>query len=448
VLDNSNYNILALRKIKTRMNKPIFLVLIALLLSAMSCEDFQISEKYVIEKISYLASDQLRGRATFSPEIDTAAHYIAQEFKKAGLEEFGGSIDHLQSFSRYEVRSGESELRLDGEIIEEDNYLTLLNNSSISWNNNADVILTYVGPEDDFNEEFGRFRRNDDNLLVIVDPIHAENYGRYSWYFSRPNRIAELGKGRSFVMALSDKKNITNYSFKATPAVEKRDLSNVVGMIEGERTDEYVLFSAHYDHLGIRNANEAGDSIANGANDDASGTVAVMALARYFATQPKPERSIVFVAFTAEEMGGYGSAYFKDQINPDELIAMFNIEMIGKPAVSGPNTAWITGWDKSNFGSLMKTSAEGSEYDFYPDPYPKQRLFYRSDNSRFARLGVPAHSISTTAIDVDQDYHKVTDEVATLDVSHLTNTIKAILRGSKGIISGEQTPSRIDPNSL
>ncbi|NNE35284.1 MAG: M28 family peptidase, partial [Rhodothermales bacterium] len=156
----------------------------------------------------------------------------------------------------------------------------------------------------------------------------------------------------------------------------------------------------------------------------------------------------IFAAFTAEEMGGYGSRYFSQQLNPDQIVAMFNIEMIGKPAVSGPNSAWITGFDRSDFGTILQRAVEGTEYEFYADPYPTQNLFYRSDNATLARLGVPAHSISTTPIDVDQDYHKVSDEIETLHLDHLTNTIKAIAAGAKTIVSGEQTPTRVDPEKM
>ena len=218
-------------------------------------------------------------------------------------------------------------------------------------------------------------------------------------------------------------------------------------MLEGKRKNEIVVFSAHYDHLGVRSGAEA-DSIANGANDDASGTTAVIELAKYFASMGKPERTIYFVAFTAEESGGYGSRHFSEQVNPDEIVAMFNIEMIGKPAVEGPNTAWITGFDRSDFGTILQEAVEGTVFSFYADPYPDQNLFYRSDNATLARLGVPAHSISTTPIDVDPDYHQVSDEVSTLDLEHLTNTIKAIAAGAVTIVSGEKTPTRIDPQTV
>ncbi|MEO9884041.1 MAG: M28 family peptidase, partial [Balneola sp.] len=123
-------------------------------------------------------------------------------------------------------------------------------------------------------------------------------------------------------------------------------------------------------------------------------------------------------------------------------------EMIGKPAVEGPNTAWITGFEKSSFGELLQKSAEDTIYEFYPDPYPNQNLFYRSDNATLARLGVPAHTISTTPIDVDPDYHKVSDEFETIDIAHLTNTIRAISQAAVGIVSGQDTPTRVDASQL
>ena len=227
---------------------------------------------------------------------------------------------------------------------------------------------------------------------------------------------------------------------------EEYELANVVGMISGNRTDEFVLFSAHYDHIGILPGGE--DTIANGANDDASGTTAVIELARYFKSQPKPERTLLFVAFTAEERGGLGSRHFSEQLDPDQIVAMFNIEMIGKPAVSGPNTAWITGFERSSFGEILQQAVEGTPYKFYPDPYPDQNLFFRSDNATLARLGVPAHTIATTPIDVDPDYHQVTDHVETLDLDHMTDTIRAIAMAGATIISGEATPTRVDPDSV
>ena len=127
-------------------------------------------------------------------------------------------------------------------------------------------------------------------------------------------------------MVLSDQVIRTGYSVSGSASVEQLRLTNVVGVIPGRRSDELVLFSAHYDHIGIRPGDSAdADSIANGANDDASGTTAVIELARYFKAMPKQERTIVFAAFTADEVGGYGSRPFSGQLNPYEIVAMCNL---------------------------------------------------------------------------------------------------------------------------
>ena len=168
-------------------------------------------------------------------------------------------------------------------------------------------------------------------------------------------------------------------------------------------------------------------------------------LAKYYAAQKNNERTLVFVTFTAEEIGGFGSQYFSKQINPDKAVAMFNIEMIGTESKWGKNNAFITGYEKSDFGKILQKNLEGSAFKFEPDPYPKQNLFYRSDNATLAALGVPAHTISTSKMDVEKFYHTADDEIETLDLANMTEIIKAIAVSSKGIISGKETPSRVEP---
>ena len=117
--------------------------------------------------------------------------------------------------------------------------------------------------------------------------------------------------------------------------------------------------------------------------------------------------------------------------------------MIGKDSKFGKNTAWITGYEKSDFGKILQKNLEGTEFTFHPDPYPTQNLFYRSDNRTLAALGVPAHTISTDMIDIDKHYHQVTDEYKTLDVENILSTIKAIAKSAVSIIKGNDTPTRI-----
>ncbi len=221
------------------------------------------------------------------------------------------------------------------------------------------------------------------------------------------------------------------------------ELFNVIGVLEGKsKKDEFVVISAHYDHLGVKK-NKKGDTIYNGANDDASGVTAVLALAKYFKEKGDNERTIIFIAFTAEEMGLVGSNYFGTTVNPGSIVAGINIEMIGKESSFGPKTAWLSGFERSDFGTIIQENLEGSGYSLYPDPYKRFQLFFRSDNAALAKLGIPAHTFSTTQIDIDKDYHKVSDEAEGLDADTITETIRAIAIGTQSIIDGKDTPTRV-----
>lgn len=233
------------------------------------------------------------------------------------------------------------------------------------------------------------------------------------------------------------------YKNKRSRNQEELNLFNVIGFLEGnEKKDEIVVISAHYDHLGMKSSG-AGDLIFNGANDNATGVAAVLALAEYFKSKNTNSRSILFIAFTAEEMGLVGSNYFGKTISPESIVAGINIEMIGKESPFGPNTAWLTGFQRSNFGKIIQKNLSSSEFKIYPDPFISYRLFFRSDNASFAKLGIPAHTFSTSPMDKDLDYHKVTDEASTLNMKTITQTIKAIAIGTKSIIAGEDTPTRV-----
>ena len=224
---------------------------------------------------------------------------------------------------------------------------------------------------------------------------------------------------------------------------EELDLFNIIGLLEGTSLkEEFVVISAHYDHLGQIEGGK-GDLVFNGANDNATGVAAMIMLAEYFKKAKINKRSILFVAFTAEEMGLIGSNYFGKTISAESIIAGVNIEMIGKESPFGPKTAWLTGFKRSTFGKIIQKNLSLSEYRLYPDPYKDFRLFFRSDNASLARLGVPAHTFSTSPMDKDLDYHQLSDEVETLDVKIITETIKAISVGIKSIVSGDDTPSRV-----
>lgn len=232
------------------------------------------------------------------------------------------------------------------------------------------------------------------------------------------------------------------FNFTDRRSQEEITSANIIGVLEGKsKKDEYVIISAHYDHLGMKESGE-GDLIFNGANDDASGVTGVLALAEYFKKMGN-ERTIVFVAFTAEEMGLIGSTHFGKDIDASKFVAGINLELIGKVPSFGPNTAWLTGFERSDFGKIVQKNLVGSGYQLFPDPYKSFNLFFRSDNASLARLGVPSHTFSTTAIDVDKDYHKVSDEAETLNMTIITQTIQAVAKGTESIINGRDTPTRV-----
>jgi hypothetical protein len=396
--------------------------------------------------ISVLADDDMRGRRAFTEDAARAAAFLAGEFEAAGLEPLEGTQGYRQHFPVYAIETESSRVIVDGVTLAASQILLRLAEPTLSWST-GDAPLVVVGPGDDPQEKVVPLLQGGGSALVFIHPQHRATFTNLARFFRGTSRSMEAGAGGALVLVLVDASTDASYEVEASATISEEPLMNVVGMIPGRRSDEFVLFSAHYDHIGIRTPVE-GDSIANGANDDASGTTAVVTLARYFAERGTPERTLLFAAFTAEEGGGYGSRHFSTQLDPDQIVAMFNIEMIGKPAVEGPNTAWITGFERSSFGGLLQEAVAGTEYSFYPDPYPSQNLFYRSDNATLARLGVPAHSISTTPIDVDPDYHQVSDHVETLDMSHMTNTIRAIAMGAERIVGGDATPTRVDPATV
>lgn len=425
------------------------LCLVALSCSTLaSCQkEAVIDQADVTRIITTLASDDMEGRMIYTPGIEKASAFIESEFEKIGLEYLDGLNSYKQQFNMYSLTNESTTVTINGKSVESDKVIGMINSESMTMDDVASTNVIVVGAGDNMQAKFGEARNMEGKTLMLVNTAHENLFGRFKGFFSRPSSVMELDEANGLVMALTDVKSVKSLNVQVKNALETKSLNNVAGQITGNRPNEIVLFSAHYDHLGIRGDGE--DKIYNGANDDASGTTAVMTLAKYFKdTGKKPERTIMFVAFTAEESGGFGSRHFSQKLNPDEIVAMFNIEMIGTAAKEGTNSAWITGFDKSSFGELLQKAVEGTDYKFYADPYPTQNLFYRSDNATLARLGVPAHSISTTQIDVDPYYHQASDEVETIDLDHMTNTIRALAAAAVRMISGEDTPTRVDPANV
>ncbi|KAA2245639.1 M20/M25/M40 family metallo-hydrolase [Chitinophaga agrisoli] len=402
-----------------------------------------ISSTEVRRIISTLAADDMQGRKTFSPGIDKAATFIEQEYQKAGLQTWQGAKGYRQTFYMYRIKPVSIQLTINGEKRISDNVIIKSSAGQLSWNQEGQVAEQHIRSADNFFNRVRELRQQKGNTIIWVDAAQRQNFSQYRQYLQDNIQMADSG---NLVLVLQEEADtaIRSVNLEVRQQVTPVPLFNVVGVIPGSsKPDEYVIFSAHYDHIGILKPVEQ-DSIANGADDDASGTTAVIMLANYY-KQLKPARTLIFAAFTGEEMGSYGARYFSQQMNPDKVVAMFNIEMIGKEAKFGKNSAFITGFERSDFGAILQRNLEGSVFHFHPDPYPDQNLFYRSDNATLARLGVPAHTISTDQIDTDSLYHSVNDEVESLDMENITNTINAIAKSAVSIVEGKDTPTRIKP---
>lgn len=220
------------------------------------------------------------------------------------------------------------------------------------------------------------------------------------------------------------------------PAARRGWAANVVGIIKGSDpalANEYVLVDAHYDHIGIGRAIN-GDSINNGADDDASGTVAVLEIARQFVQGAKPRRTVVFAATTGEEVGLLGTRwYIAHPVMPlNQMAANLEIEMIGRPdsLAGGPGRAWLTGYERSTMGDALAKAG----IPIVPDKRPDQQFFQRSDNIAFARQGIPAHTLSS--FNLHADYHRPSDDVDKVDFDHMTAVINAAAKAVRLLTDG------------
>jgi hypothetical protein len=226
-------------------------------------------------------------------------------------------------------------------------------------------------------------------------------------------------------------------SFDTLPSEDiLHDEANVVGVIPGAdpaMADQVVVIGAHFDHLGVGRPVD-GDSIYNGADDDGSGSVAVLEIARALVRGTPPKRTVVVLLSTGEEEGMLGTRwYIEHPVEPlDHTVADFQIEMIGRPdsLAGGPGRAWLTGYQRTTMGDQL--AAAGSP--IVPDPRPEQRFFFRSDNVPFAMAGIPAHTLSS--FDLHTDYHRPSDEVDRVDFAHMAAVVDAAVQAVRFLADG------------
>jgi hypothetical protein len=213
---------------------------------------------------------------------------------------------------------------------------------------------------------------------------------------------------------------------------------NVVGRLAGSdarRRDETILLTAHLDALGV--FGDTPDNIFNGADDDASGTVAVLEIAEALTKGPRPKRTVIVAWFGAEEIGGYGARHFvkTPPVPLDRIIANLEFEMIGRVDPKIPRrTLWMAGYDRSTLGPALA----GRGARLVADPRPDERFFERSDNIQLAYRGVVAHTVSSYGL--HGGYHQPTDDLSRIDFSHMAETIQSMVGPITWLANAAFTP--------
>ncbi len=215
---------------------------------------------------------------------------------------------------------------------------------------------------------------------------------------------------------------------------------NVCGIQKG-KTDAIVAFGAHFDHVGNNGKGE--DKIFNGADDNASGTSAVMALSDYYKNK-KMSKTMMFMAFDAEEIGLIGSGKLVENEGFAKYLpkmeVMYNLEMLGTLSAFGKGKVYMTGSDKSDLMSLMNTF-KTKKFEVHEDPYLKQNLFMRSDNVWFVKKGIVSHSLSSVNMETQKHYHQPSDEFKNIDPDNLTQITEGVAKVSHQLIKKKLKPT-------
>lgn len=448
--------------------------------------------------VEFLASDALAGRDTPSPGLDAAAAYLHAQFRRIGLETPGGSASYYQTANwryrstpldevRFTFKSDGTELSYTG------NRFRIYQNGAVAADNApvyklafdsleelktlkdgalegtialgifpgaaelramaADERRKFFGRSRDFAAEVGRLRPA---AVLSVMPRAggtASADGELIGADKPPGRLPQRPYTRIFsdelvaawkAMPFGDTKAVASLKIPE-PVEENIALRNVVGVLPGSDPalkDTYVLVSAHYDHIG--RGGDGADVIFNGANDDASGTASLLAIAEALARSPRPKRSVVFLALFGEEKGLLGAYYYaRNPVFPViKTVANINLEHLGRTDDSeGPrvNGVSVTGYDFSDLPARIGEAAKPLGVSFTKHPEHSDDFFARSDNLAFAEVGIPAHTFCV-AFEFP-DYHGLRDHWDKLDYDNMTNVARALAAGIFAVADNARPPA-------
>ncbi len=438
----------------------------------------RISAQSMRGHVSFLASDLLQGRATPSPGLDIAAEYIASQFRRSGLEPASGG-DYFQNASFFtfepdtkdaviELESGGKRIRadLDKTSVQTSRALSMVDAPVLKLAGDAETI-DKLKPEDVkgkvvalvLNRGYaGAFRaygaiRRLQPALLLVSGSAAPRGGRAPLVAAdqRDRQVPIVGVREGQIADAIEHAQPGSADLKITIQVSAPEetaltLRNVAAVLRGsdpQLRDTYVLVTAHYDHMGVKPTGD-GDRIFNGANDDASGTASLIEIANALASMdPKPKRSIVFIALFGEELGLLGSQYYgRHPLFPlAQTVADINLEHLGRTdSNDGAKiaSASFTGFDYSTVPAIFEKAGEETGVTVYKDKKRSDPFFARSDNQALADIGIPAHTLCV-AFEFP-DYHGVGDEWQKLDYDNMAKIDRMVALGLMSIAGGASTP--------
>ena len=441
------------------------LVLLVFLVGAIFVSAQKVEERNVRAHMEFLASDAMQGRGSGTQFELLTGKYLASQMQQMGIEPAGdksanGVPGYIQTIKT--TRNSFSEtpnLSFGDSVLTHGKEMIVFSMSAAKVSGRFEKIAVGQNPskgavafvaQKDASRKLGYLMESSAAAILIEE---TQDW-RTGWDRFTNRKITFLTGGGStsgpalIVLSTESAKEISKLE-EGTPIEIAGKLGkpqtqttwNAVGMIKGraqKRSSEAILLSAHMDHVGVRQHARGEDKIYNGADDDASGCVAVLELARVIASGKRPKRSVYFAFYGSEEVGGRGSRYFANNLPfpKERLVANLQFEMIGRPDPKvAANELWLTGYDRSNLG--VELAKHGG--NIVADPHPKQNFFRRSDNYALAREGIIAHTVSSFGL--HKDYHQPSDEIETINFEHMTRAINSMIKPVRWLVNSKFKPS-------
>ena len=423
----------------------------------------RVSEASVRAHLEFLASDALNGRGSGTRDEQIAAEYVGAQFRRLGLKPGGtaGSYVQVVEIVRTPV-AGKPTIAIGDSL--KWTFGKEFVTAAVSGPNVAGALQRIAGSAAGVKRGAVVFLP-DENMDLLAQVVQAgaaavlmkRTLTPAQWE-AQANRTPAMGVRLTGVPAealirptvvtlaadaaaalapVPDGTQVRIDTTAGEPA--KSHTYNAVGILAGRSPDgEAILVSAHLDHLGRRDTVQGPDKIYNGADDDASGTVAVIELAEALAAKKTPNRTIIFACFGSEEAGGFGATYVRElpPVPLEKIVAMVQFEMIGRPDSKVPaKTLWLTGYERSDLGPTL--ARRGAR--LVQDPHPEMSFFTRSDNITFARRGVVAHTVSSYGL--HKEYHTPADEMKAVDYAHMTEAIASMIQPLAWLANTKFKPS-------